>query len=197
MSESPQLIVIAGPNGAGKSTLAPHLLRDALGIKEFVNADKIAEGLSGYSPERVAVEAGAIMLQRVYNLMELHSSFAIETTLAGRTWLNLIRKSKEEYGYQVTINFIWVRNVQLCVDRVKHRQKHGAHGIPETTIRRRYCRCILNFLNEYCHLVDQWRLLDNTFPSTVEPIAEKIALKEPMIYSPEVWNHLIQDREHD
>ncbi|MBD3672526.1 MAG: zeta toxin family protein [Planctomycetaceae bacterium] len=122
MSESPQLILIAGPNGAGKSTLAPHLLRDVLGINEFVNADKIAEGLSGYSPEHVAIDAGAIMLQRVYDLTESHRSFAIETTLAGRSWLNLIRKSRQEYRYQVTINFIWVKNVQLCIDRVKHRQ---------------------------------------------------------------------------
>lgn len=49
MTSPPQLIVLAGPNGAGKSTLAPHLLRDAMGIKEFVNADTIAAGVWGYS----------------------------------------------------------------------------------------------------------------------------------------------------
>jgi predicted ABC-type ATPase len=40
----PEVIVIGGPNGAGKSTLAPALLRDTLGILEYVNADTIAEG---------------------------------------------------------------------------------------------------------------------------------------------------------
>ena len=35
----PIVVVIAGPNGAGKSTAAPYLLKQALGIFEFVNAD--------------------------------------------------------------------------------------------------------------------------------------------------------------
>ena len=197
MLTPPQLIVLAGPNGAGKSTLAPHLLRDTLGINEFVNADKIAEGLSGYSPEGVAVEAGKIMLQRLYELMERGRSFAIETTLSGRSWLKLFRKSQEEYGYQVNINFIWVRNVQICVDRVNQRQKHGAHDIPEKTILRRYNRCLNIFVNEYSHLADQWRFLDNTQPSSVELIAEKVAYQEAKVHVPEVWNTLTQGIEYD
>jgi predicted ABC-type ATPase len=63
--QNPQLIVIAGPNGAGKSTLAPLLLRDALGLTEFVNADTLAAGLSAFDPERVALQAVRIMLERV------------------------------------------------------------------------------------------------------------------------------------
>jgi predicted ABC-type ATPase len=54
--QTPQLIVIAGPNAAGKSTLAPFLLRDALGLTEFVNADTLAAGLSAFRPERVAID---------------------------------------------------------------------------------------------------------------------------------------------
>jgi predicted ABC-type ATPase len=42
----PNVIIIAGANGAGKSTLAPYLLRDTLGITEYVNANTIAAGLS-------------------------------------------------------------------------------------------------------------------------------------------------------
>lgn len=37
--------MIAGPNGAGKTSAAPELLRDAVGIDAFVNADVIAQGL--------------------------------------------------------------------------------------------------------------------------------------------------------
>ena len=46
--KQPTVVVIAGPNGAGKSTAAPFLLKQALGILEFVNADQIAAGLSAY-----------------------------------------------------------------------------------------------------------------------------------------------------
>jgi len=37
---SPAIIILAGPNGAGKTTAAPFLLRDALAVSEFVNADR-------------------------------------------------------------------------------------------------------------------------------------------------------------
>jgi predicted ABC-type ATPase len=140
MTSPAQLIVLAGPNGAGKSTLAPHLLRDALGIREFVNADTIAAGLAGYSPEAVALEAGKIMLQRVQELLESGHSFAIETTLSGRTWLKLFRRAKEEFGYEVTINYLWIDSAELAVERVGLRTRHGAHFIPEETVRRRYQR---------------------------------------------------------
>ena len=51
----PHLIIIAGPNGAGKSTTAPALLKDALSIENFVNADVIAQGLCAYQPEKAAI----------------------------------------------------------------------------------------------------------------------------------------------
>ena len=60
MAESaPNVVVLAGPNGAGKSTSAPSILKDALGVDEFVNADVIAQGLSGFEPERAATRRRA------------------------------------------------------------------------------------------------------------------------------------------
>jgi hypothetical protein len=55
-----QLIVIAGPNGAGKSTLAPFLLRDKLGLPEYVNADTIAQGLSAFLPDQPLAETWGV-----------------------------------------------------------------------------------------------------------------------------------------
>ena len=80
----PKIVVIAGSNGAGKSTTAPAILRDALKIHEFVNADTIAAGLSAFSPESVALAAGRIMLARVHELAREGRDFAFETTLASR-----------------------------------------------------------------------------------------------------------------
>lgn len=61
----PSLVILAGPNGAGKSTAVPAILRGKLAVDQFVNADVIAQGLSGFSPESVALEAGRIMLARL------------------------------------------------------------------------------------------------------------------------------------
>lgn len=54
-TKHPNVIILAGPNGSGKSTTAPMLLKGALGVKEFVNADVIARGLSAFDPERAAL----------------------------------------------------------------------------------------------------------------------------------------------
>ena len=64
----PTLFVIAGCNGAGKTTLSKNLLPEYLGVKEFVNADEIARGLSPFNPEGVAFTAGRIMLERIHEL---------------------------------------------------------------------------------------------------------------------------------
>lgn len=74
----PQVIVIAGPNGAGKSTLAPFLLRDSLDLQDYVNADPIALGLSGFNPSSVAFKAGRVMMNRLHDLGRERKSFAFE-----------------------------------------------------------------------------------------------------------------------
>ncbi len=42
ITNPPCVIALAGPNGAGKSTAGPALLKGALRVTEFVNADIIA-----------------------------------------------------------------------------------------------------------------------------------------------------------
>ena len=90
------VVVIAGPNGAGKSTAAPFLLKHALGILEFVNADQIAAGLSEYSPETVSFEAGRIMLKRLRDLAAANVSFAFESTLSSRTFALFLTQCKAQ-----------------------------------------------------------------------------------------------------
>lgn len=56
------LYIIAGCNGAGKTTASMTILPKTLLVKEFVNADEIAKGLSPLNPEGAAIEAGRLML---------------------------------------------------------------------------------------------------------------------------------------
>src|SRR2546426_1336631 len=96
---NPQVIVIAGPNGAGKTTLAPFLLRDKLRVLEYVNADPIALGLSGFDPASVSFEAGRVMLKRLADLAEQRRTFAFESTLAGRSYVGRIEDLRR-IGYK-------------------------------------------------------------------------------------------------
>jgi len=60
-----ELVILGGPNGAGKTTAAQDLLPKTLGIREFVNADEIARGLSPFNPDATAVAAGRLMIERI------------------------------------------------------------------------------------------------------------------------------------
>ncbi|MGB4333826.1 MAG: hypothetical protein WBJ41_03170 [Chromatiaceae bacterium] len=55
MNPRPHVLLIAGPNGAGKTSAAPGLVRDLLGVAEYVNADLIAQGLSAFALSPLAV----------------------------------------------------------------------------------------------------------------------------------------------
>ena len=59
-----------------------------------MNADEIAKGLSPFNPESVAIEAGRLMLQRIDELLERDETFSIETTLATKSYINLVHRAQ-------------------------------------------------------------------------------------------------------
>ncbi len=162
------MIVIAGPNGAGKTTLAPFLLRDTLKLREYVNADPIALGLSGFDPGSVAFQAGRVMLERLHELASQRRTFAFESTLAARHYAGWIR-SLRSAGYSFQLMFLWLRSPELAVSRVRERVLSGGHDVPEAVIRRRYDAGLKNFWDLYQPLADAWSVYDNTLSS--EPVS--------------------------
>ena len=157
---SPKLFIIAGCNGAGKTTASYSVLPELLGCKEFVNADEIARGLSPFNPESVAIEAGKLMLQRINVLMAERKTFAIETTLATKSYANTIKKAKE-LGYTVILLFFWLPSPEMAVERVAKRVREGGHNIPTNVIYRRYWASLLNFFTIFAPIVDSWMFFDN------------------------------------
>jgi predicted ABC-type ATPase len=164
---SPQVIVIAGPNGAGKTTLAPFLLRDQLGVLEYVNADPIALGLSGFDPGSVAFEAGRVMLNRLHGLSEQSRTFAFETTLAAKSYAPWIEGLRIRV-YRCQLTFVWLRSADLAVQRVHERVRAGGHDVAEEVIRRRYDKGLRNFWKLYMPLADAWSVYDNS--SSPDPV---------------------------
>jgi predicted ABC-type ATPase len=100
------LFIIAGCNGAGKTTASYSVLPEMLHCNEFVNADEIAKGLSPFQPETVAFESGRIMLKRIRELITKNTDFALETTLATKSYVQLIKVAQSK-GYQVTLVYFW------------------------------------------------------------------------------------------
>ncbi len=191
---SPKVVVLAGPNGAGKSTSAAKLLRGALQVDEFVNADTIAQGLSAFAQDRVAFQAGRIMLKRLAELAVAHSSFGFETTLASRsyaTWLAGLRES----GYRVHIVFLWLSSVDAAVARVAERVRAGGHDVPESTVRRRYDAGLRNFLTLYMPLADTWQLTDNSVVRVRRRIAVGGTRGPLQVHDRLIWQSIL-DRVH-
>lgn len=157
---SKNLYIIAGCNGAGKTTASFTILPEIWHCKEFVNADEIARGLSPLNPESVAVQAGRIMLKRIDELLEQGQSFSIETTLATRSYVQLVKRA-QTLGYTVSLLFFWLNSPEVAIQRVAKRVSEGGHNIPTDVIRRRYQLGLSNFFNLYKDVVDTWTLVDN------------------------------------
>lgn len=155
------LYIISGCNGAGKTTASYTVLPEILDCKEFVNADEIARGLSPFNSGSVAIEAGRLMLQRIEELLGKQKTFSIETTLATRSYLNLVRRAQAT-GYRVSLLFFWLRTPELAIQRVAERVEKGGHDISVNIIKRRYISGINNLFKLYKKEVDYWAIYDNT-----------------------------------
>jgi predicted ABC-type ATPase len=187
------LVVLAGPNGAGKSTSASLLLRDALAVREFVNADTIAAGLSGLDAQRAAMAAGRIMLGRIRGLARARSDFAFETTLASRSFAPWIQRWKGE-GYRLELVFLWLPTPAMAVERVAERVRLGGHSVPEETVRRRYERGLRNFFTLYRPLADNWYVFDNSNPAKARLVARGSTMREDEVADVDVWKRILAER---
>jgi predicted ABC-type ATPase len=156
---APRCVVIAGPNGAGKSTVAPDLVRDLHRIGRYVNADVIASGLAGFSPEIADRRAGRITLQIIDSYIDARADFAFETTLSGRRWPRLLH-TLESARYFTSLIYLWLPSDELAVSRVRHRVERGGHDVPDGDVRRRYASSLRNLREIWLPRVDAWQILD-------------------------------------
>ena len=188
----PCVIAVAGSNGAGKSTVGPRLLRGALQVTEFVNADVIAQGLSAFNPDAVAIAAGRVMRGRLRELAERQANFAFETTLAGRTHATWI-KSLLRVGYEFDLVFLWLPDPDLAMERVRCRVELGGHSVPEVTVRRRYAAGLRNFFRLYQPLATIWRFYDNSRTIGPRLIAAGQGTRRVSVRSRATWERIQQE----
>ena len=182
------LYIICGCNGAGKTTAAYTVLPEILNCKEFVNADEIARGLSPFNPSSVAIEAGKLMLQRIEEMLQRDETFSIETTLATRSYVNLVKRAQKK-GYRVCLLYFWLNSPELAMKRVAERVSKGGHDIPKDTIKRRYAAGINNLFKLFLPIVDYWAIFDNS-----ETPRKKIAVggknADTELFTPELYENI-------
>src|SRR6266568_5157447 len=105
----PTLYIIAGCNGAGKTTFATEFLPHSVHCLRFLNPDEIARGLSPLDPPAANVKAARILLQEIHVAIRRRETFAMETTLSGRTYIHLLKNARAN-GYEIELHISgWLR----------------------------------------------------------------------------------------
>ena len=152
---TPFIIIIAGPNGAGKSTLAKWYLKDVPDCAMIVDPDAIARELVHVPESERHIAAGRMAIEIIVELMTRRASFAIETTLSGKT-LAAHLETANRLGYAVRICMLWVPSVDLTITRVQERAAAGGHDIPVADQIRRFGRTYINFFELYESRCHEW-----------------------------------------
>src|SRR6266540_2923970 len=130
-------------------------------IKEFVNADLIARGISPFNPKEAEFEAGRLSIIRSQQFLEEQRSFAWETTLTGQRWHRVIHEAKSR-GFIVKAYYIHLDSIELTIQRIRDRVAKGGHDIPIDVVMRRYELSNRNFFRFCVSLIDEWQLFDNS-----------------------------------
>lgn len=190
MTNKPICTIIAGPNGAGKTTFALDYLPNVANCSRFINADLIAAGLSPLAPERELVAASRIFLGEIEEAIQRSEDFAFETTLAGRTYLKLIKQLKAG-SWHVELVYLALPSMEMSKLRVAERVAHGGHNIPARDIERRFARSLQNLLNEFSYEVDACSCFMNT-ASKPEQVFEQEG-DERNIIQPDYYQLLLKE----
>ena len=157
--ESRTIYLIGGCNGAGKTTFAKEFLPTELKCFRFLNPDEIARGLSPLDPSRELFTAGRVLLDQFRHYVERGESFTFESTLSGRTYVNLLREALS-VGYELEIHYLVLPDPELAIRRVKARVAMGGHDVEEKSVRRRFHRSRENFLKCYLPMATRWIVWD-------------------------------------
>jgi predicted ABC-type ATPase len=146
-------------------------------------------GLSPFSPSNVNIKAGKVLFAEIDNFIGQRADFAFETTLAGKTYVNLIKEAKTK-GYFVHIFFLWIPSLSLAKERIKQRVKQGGHHVPDVDVKRRLHRSLKNFFDLYMPLADAWDIFDN---SAMKPVLiVKSNEKGLQVFDKKLYQHWIK-----
>jgi predicted ABC-type ATPase len=154
----PRLTIIAGANGCGKSTFT--------GRSSFVydipllDPDAIGSALQPTIPGTSALAAARHVLIAAHEHIRKRDTFAVETTLSGQGYLQMMLDARTR-GFEIVLIYIATERVEINLARIRNRVLTGGHDVPELDVRRRYIRSFEN-LPAAISRADHTILFDNS-----------------------------------
>jgi predicted ABC-type ATPase len=155
----PTLTLIAGANGSGKTTLTrwnSELFRDI----PILDPDVVANTLQATASVLFPIAAARHVLKSVAEHLKRGESFAVETTLAGKSYLQVMLDARNR-GFEIVLVYIGTENVEKNLARIRSRVLAGGHDVPKRDVRRRYRRSFEN-LPAAIERADHTILFDNS-----------------------------------
>lgn len=155
----PTLTFIAGANGSGKTTLTrwnSELFKEI----PLLDPDAIANTLQSTTSAMFPLAAARHVLEAAAQHLKLGESFVVETTLAGKNYLQMMLEARSR-GFEIVLVYIGTENVEINLARIRNRVLAGGHDVPEEDVRRRYRRSFKNLpvaINRSDHVI----LFDNS-----------------------------------
>jgi len=136
-----RLTIIAGANGSGKTTLTSdfELFREI----PLLDPDKVGRTLQSTMSVTFPIAAARHVLKSAKEHISKNESFAVETTLSGKRYLQLMVAARMK-GFEIILVYIGTENVEINLARIRNRVIEGGHDVPEEDVRRRYQRSFKN-----------------------------------------------------
>jgi predicted ABC-type ATPase len=157
-----RIYVIAGVNGAGKSSIGGATFRE-LGA-DYYDPDEAARGILSRNPALSPADANSAAWHHGVRLLSRaikeRKDFAFETTLGANTIPRMLQDAAAQ-GIEIFVWYVGLASVQLHIDRVDARVRHGGHAIARDLIEHRFEQSRINLIELMPHLTEL-RVYDNS-----------------------------------
>ena len=134
--------------------------------------------------------ASRIFLRELEHCIAAHQDFAIETTLAGRGYLQLVQRLRAN-DWRVELIYLALPSLQMSKLRVAERVVHGGHNIPASDLERRFARSLRHLLNDFSYQVNNCTCIMNGGERS-ELVFEQSGNNRNIIHA-EYYQHLMKE----
>ncbi|ESQ87565.1 hypothetical protein ABAC460_19760 [Asticcacaulis sp. AC460] len=108
----------------------------------IINPDILAKRISEHE-QLPLPQANLLAVQRIeswlYSSVAAYQTIGVETVLSSGKYRKLVETAKAN-GFQINLIYVYLRTVDLNIERVHLRVKRGGHDVPEDKIRERRTR---------------------------------------------------------
>ena len=83
----------------------------------------------------MALKGGRILLTEVKGCIAKGESFALETTLSGKTYVTLLQNARAT-GYCLQLHYLRIASIFDAIERIAQRVLQGGHHVPTADVKR-------------------------------------------------------------